>query len=136
MPHPLSGLVQLWREFIKGDFEKLGYLSLEHKDRLEAEAQALGFETGRGTTRVVILQKSWVVKLPTNLEGIEANRKEAYSFGIPVARSRLLGDILVMERVEHHHESWKDLPSWCGRIVHEVEIRSIKPNESDQTNGR
>jgi len=113
MPHPLSGLVQLWGEFIKEDFEKMDYLSLEHKDQLEAEAQALGFETGKGRTRIAILSKNWVVKLPTNLEGFMANQNEASPYGIPVARSRLLGDVLVMERVDPAKSSIMDLPSWC-----------------------
>ncbi len=109
--HPLSDLIQLWE-----DFDKLGHLSLEHKDQLEVEAQALGFETGRGTTRIAILQKNWVVKLPTNLEGFGANQNEAHSYGIPVARSRLMGDVLIMERVEPIQESWKNLPSWCYSV--------------------
>jgi len=116
MAHSLSNIIQHWKLLIKEDFEILGYLSLDNKNLLISEIQDLGFEVSLGTTRIAILQKQWVVKLPVNSQGFAANYNEATSPWCPIARNKLFGDVLVMERVEPISLSWKTLPDWCSFV--------------------
>lgn len=79
-----------------------------------------------GRTRVTLCHKGFVLKVPRNLAGMQANKKEAYMFrkygkdrvdASNYARCRMWGDILVMERVACAREDGYDsLPTWVRYI--------------------
>ena len=116
---PIIRLVRRWSEIWDTRVVCPGFLSVNEKDSLISLANTFGLSPELGTTRLVVRDVDWVIKLPINIEGegCNYNEHEKYRSGDRrLARCRLVGNVLVMEYVTHHPEPIGKLPSWCSFI--------------------